>query len=228
MPIRKGIGAGLWLRLNLVTERNWSSGNHEVGVQQHLRELLYPKAVFYDIGAHLGFFSLAAARLGARVVACEADPENAQRLRAHAAKNHLSERIQVVEAAAWSESGDTIAFRRGEPRSQGGVVDRNIRPVLATGEVIEVARLSLDDYVERGGPVPDILKIDVEGGEVDVLCGATQTLRNYRPKLILEVHHAQASTAIQEVLHHHQYSARWLIPPEGYPRQCFAAGDASG
>ena len=225
MPIRKGIGAGLWLRLNLATERNWSSGNHEIAVQEHLREVVYPKAVFYDIGAHLGFFSLAAARLGARVVAMEADPENAERLRAHAEKNSLVERIQIVEAAAWSNGGETVTFRRGEPRSQGGVVDRHLRPVLATGETIEVARTSIDDYVDRGGPVPDILKVDVEGGEVEVLYGAARTLHNFRPKLIVEVHHAQAFGAIQELLLGHRYSTRWLTPPEDFPRQCFASAE---
>ncbi|PYT56961.1 MAG: hypothetical protein DMG35_21155, partial [Acidobacteria bacterium] len=51
-----------------------------------MQRYLLPGMTFYDIGANIGFFSLLAARIiGAqgRVVAFEADPEVAQRLRDH-------------------------------------------------------------------------------------------------------------------------------------------------
>jgi hypothetical protein len=55
--------------------------------------------------------------------------------------------------------------------------------------VIEVAIRRLDTIIKEGGlPPPDLIKIDVEGAEADVLDGAKETIQNYRPILIIELH----------------------------------------
>lgn len=220
--VRSGAAKGLWLRVNLSQERNWWSGKHEPEVQQQLRQWIHDGAVFYDIGAHIGFFSLTAARLGARVIAFEPDPESVARLQNHAERNQFRERIIVVAAAVWSGDGDKVTFQRGLPRSQGGVRSHGSAPVLARGPEIEVDCISLDRYVEAGGAVPDVIKIDVEGGEAQVLQGAARTIRAAHPKLMIEVHHLEALAAVEKFLRSCSYTAEWHIPPEGFPRQCFA------
>jgi FkbM family methyltransferase len=220
--VRSGVAKGLWLRVNLSQERNWWSGKHELDVQQQLREYIHAGSVFYDIGAHIGLFSLAAARLGARVFAFEPDPETVTRLQGHVDRNHFGDKITVVDAAVWSEGCEKVTFQRGLPRSQGGVRSHGLAPVLADGPVIEVACISLDNFVEAGGRVPDVVKIDVEGGEAEVLKGAARIIRAVHPKLILEIHHHEALEAVEEFLRAFSYAAEWRIPPEGFPRQCFA------
>ena len=222
VQVRRGTAAGTWLKLNLASERNWWSGNHEPAVQEHLSRIVHPGTIFYDIGAHIGFFSLAAARSGAQVISFEADPENVTRLQMHVEKNGLSSKITFVEAAVWSSGNRKIAFQRGWPRSQGGVTDHGIRPVLASGSTISVNSITIDDFVAEGAAVPDILKIDVEGGEVEVLKGATGVIRAHRPKLVIEVHHRDARIGIETLLEEFSYSAVWLAPREGFPQQCFA------
>jgi FkbM family methyltransferase len=220
--VRSGTAKGLWLRVNLSQERNWWSGKHELDVQHQLRQWVNEGAVFYDIGAHIGLFSLAAARVGARVVAFEPDPETVARLQSHLERNHFAEHITVVSAAAWSHDCEKITFRRGLPRSQGGVHSHDSAPVLARGPEIEVSCVSLDHFVNAGGPVPDVIKIDVEGGEAQVLQGAAHTIRAAHPKLAIEIHHREALSAVEAFLEASSYTAEWRVPPEGFPRQCFA------
>lgn len=222
VQVQGGLAGGLWVYINLADERTWWLGTHEPATQAALRQVLCPDSVLYDVGAHIGFYALPAARLGAEVIAFEPDPESAARLRAHVDRNHLRDKVRTVEAAAWSSSCSSITFRRGWPRSQGGVSWRNRQPVLASGEIIEVATVCLDDFVANGGPVPDVIKVDVEGSESEVLKGAANTLRNHHPVLVVEVHTAAECAAVTQILESAAYAARWETPPEGFPRQCFA------
>jgi FkbM family methyltransferase len=223
VQVQDGLANGLWIHIDLANERTWWLGTHEPATQEALRQVLGPDKVMYDVGAHVGFYALPAARLGAEVIAFEPDPESAARLRAHVDRNGLGNKVRTVEAAAWSSSCPSITFRRGLPRSQGGVCWRDHQPVLANGEVIEVAAVCLDDFVASRGPGPHVIKVDVEGSESEVLKGAANTLRNHHPVLIIEVHTAHEYAAITQILENAAYTARWHTPPEGFPRQCFAA-----
>lgn len=228
VQVQDGFASGLWLHLHLADERTWWFGTHEPETQAALRQALHANAVLYDVGAHIGFYALPAARLGAEVIAFEPDPDSAARLRAHVDRNHLGDKVRTMEAAAWSSSRSSITFRRGWPRSRSGVSWRNHQPVLATGEVIEVATVSLDDFVAGGGPVPDVIKVDVEGSESEVLKGAANILSNHHPVLIVEVHTAAELAAVTQILESSSYVARWQTPPEGFPRQCFAVSGNAG
>ena len=87
VQVQQGFAKGIWIRIDLSSERSWWAGTHEPAVQDLLRQVIAEDTVFYDIGAHIGFFSLPAARIAARVIAFEPDPENAERLRAHVVRN---------------------------------------------------------------------------------------------------------------------------------------------
>lgn len=222
VQVQDGFGKGLWLEVDLITERSWCRGKHEPAIQQAVRQLTGPGTVFYDVGAHIGSYALPAARAGAQVIAFEPDPENASRLRAHVHRNQLQDGIQVVQAAVWSRHQGNISFRRGLPRSQGGVSWQDHHPILASGEVIEVQVCSLDDFVRSGAPAPNIIKIDVEGAESEVLKGASDVLLTHRPALIVEVHTASELVLVKEILQGPVYDTTWDTPPEGFPLTCFA------
>jgi FkbM family methyltransferase len=149
---------------------------------------------FYDIGANIGFFSLLAARLvgeRGRVVAFEADPEIAGRLRENCEHNGFAW-AQVVEAAVWSEGGKVL-FSRTDPitspdRGLGHVVDS------ANGDTIEVKAVALDTLA--GVDAPDFIKCDVEGAEVEVFRGARRMLAQKRPAILCEIHSEENRRAL--------------------------------
>ncbi len=187
VQVRRGPAQGLWLRLNPRTGRNYFDGGGETEVQEALQKHLLPGMTFYDIGANIGFFSLLAARLvgeRGRVVAFEADPEVAGRLREHVARNALNW-IKVEQNAVWSEPR-TVNFERTDP---GTSPDRGLGHVVSsnTSDTIQVDAVSLDDYTWTESS-PDFLKCDAEGAEVEVFRGAARMLKEKRPGIICEMH----------------------------------------
>jgi hypothetical protein len=86
-----------------------------------------------------------------------------------------------------------------------------------------VPACTVDEFVAGSESPPQVIKIDVEGGESEVLKGATAVLRTYRPALLVEVHTSSQCEAVTAILESVSYQMRWAVPPEGFPRQCFAA-----
>jgi FkbM family methyltransferase len=225
--VQSGLSQGMWMQLRLPGEAGYWRGTHEPDVQNAISAVVRPSTVVYDIGAHVGSMTLGAARIVGdlgRVVAFDGDPENIARLRDNTSRNGLKDHVQVVHAAIWScTRSDGISFRRGRTlRSQGGVEANGTSPVLGSGEVINVPAVTLDDFVAAGGPLPQLVKIDVEGGEYQVLRGGARLFASQRPLIIAEVHHQQAAEQISAWLDEYQYCAQWNIPQEGFPRRLFA------
>ena len=225
--VQAGLSQGMWMQLRLSTEVAYWRGIHEPDVQIAISAVVRPGDVVYDIGAHVGSIALGTARLVGdvgRVVAFDGDPENVMRLRENISRNGLEERLQTVHAAIWSSTrNDGISFRRGTTvKSQGGVEAEGKRPVLGSGEVIRVPAITLDDFIATGGPLPQLVKVDVEGGEYEVLLGGKSLFTSQRPLIIAEVHHQQAADQIGVWLGEYQYRGQWKIPKENFPRYLFA------
>jgi len=225
--VQSGLSKGMWMHLRLPPEALLWRGEHEPEVQNAILAKVGPGAVVYDIGAHVGSMALGAALLVGDlglVVAFDGDPENIARLEEHCTRNGLESRLCVVHAAVWSRTAiDGIGFRRGATvRSQGGVQADGNRPVLGSGEVINVTAVSLDDFIGAGVPPPHLVKIDVEGGEYEILRGGKKLFAKQRPLVIAEVHHQKAAEQITNWLSEFQYRAQWNVPKEQFPRHLFA------
>src|SRR5882724_1758587 len=116
--IRSGPGKGLSLRLNPRFEMGYLEGDYEAAVERVLLSNLRPGTVFYDVGAHIGVFSLVAARnLGVQgsVFAFEPDPSNVRRIKEHVARNQL-DAIRIIPKAVSSTNG-RLRFQRASFQS---------------------------------------------------------------------------------------------------------------
>lgn len=138
-------------------------------------------ATVYDIGAQAGYYTLLASELvgqAGRVIAFEPLPANIDYLKQHIQLNQLSN-VTVVESAV-SDCSGLASFRYTWTRMTA--------QLSSTGN-LTVKKVSLDEMIAAGTiPRPTHMKIDVEGGELDVLQGARQMLSQWHPTIFLATH----------------------------------------
>ena len=180
-------------------------GNFEPYKTDALLEALRCGDVVLDVGAHVGYYTVIAARAvgqEGRVAAFEPRPMTARFLRRNVELNSLSN-VRVYEAAVGEQAG--TAWFEGRTGTGTG-------HLAARGD-IEVPVLVLDELVESGElPPPSLIKIDVEGGELDVLNGAMRTLNAHRPVLLLATHGETLHRDCLAMLERLQYKWRILDP----------------
>jgi FkbM family methyltransferase len=222
VKVESGLAQGVWLRLRLFGEGSYWLGYHETTVQELLKQLCKTGCVCYDVGAHLGFFSFGLANCvgpKGRVFAFEPDPENCARLEEMVIRNDLRGRVELVEAAVWAYTCSAgVPFRRGSSKAHGGICADGVIPVLADAETCTVPTISLDDFIRNGNPLPEVVKVDVEGGECEVLKGGEELFSQSGATLLCEVHHEQAARWISGWLAAKGYTTEWQVPEESYPR----------
>jgi FkbM family methyltransferase len=166
-------------------------GALEPSVQEALRRHVFAGAVVFDVGANVGFFSLLAARLAGpagRVEAFEPHPAAAAGLRRNVALNG-ADTVHVNEVAVGARSGSAELMSVRE-RSWSHLADRGWHP--ETDDIIDVLVVTIDDLVAGGMRAPDVVKIDVEGSELDVLQGMRETIATCAPVIICELHATNA------------------------------------
>jgi len=192
--IGQGIGKGL--RFNTANSNaGYLLGTTELAVQSAIKELLQPGMTFYDIGANVGFFSVIAAHLSRGTVVCfEPLAENIQHIQHNAALNQLKSLVIRSEALG-GEDGEAI-FNVSAVKSWGKLATVG-SPAQQVGDITVPLR-RLDTIIRESDlPQPGLIKIDVEGAEVDVLAGASKTLMSSRPILLIELHGTNEAIANQ-------------------------------
>jgi FkbM family methyltransferase len=186
--IQKGLGRGLLFN-GANSAVGFVLGTHDLEVQYALSRLLGPGMTAYDIGANVGFTAvLAARRVGpsGRVVCFEPLPENASQI-AHNARLNGFSFIDVHEIALARGDGES-AFFVSEASTWGRLAQSG--PAPKQSGVIRVPVRSLDSLSAGDAiPKPDFIKMDVEGGEADVLTGGRALIAKARPTMVIELHH---------------------------------------
>ena len=166
------IGEFWYSHFEPMTELGW--------IFEHLR----PGDLLVDCGAHHGIISLLAAKkCGANVIAVEASPSSVEILRRNVQLNQAT--VRVIHAAVSDRDGKV-----GFSNDSCGSVDES------DGAVI-VDSVALDTLLT--GTSPRVLKIDVEGAELQALRGARKTIHTLRPILDLEVHSAMFSEPLSVI-----------------------------
>ena len=156
-------------------------GVKEDATTEYVKSLIRPGMTFVDVGANIGYFTLLAASLGARVVAYEPTLAVFERLRENVALNSF-DNITVVNAAVAEKRGTLTLYASTDDPEANNLFGDDDHPV-------EVATICLDDdLAERGVEKVDLLKVDVEGAEPLVLAGAIRLLRSAAaPAIVMEL-----------------------------------------
>ncbi len=194
---------GASLHLDLQTEKDYWLGTYEPELQDAIADYVQPGMVVYDVGANIGYISLMLARktgLNGRVFSFEALPANLERLRANLALNEFASVVAVVPAAV-IETSRPVRFLVGPSGGMGKAEGSAGRQEVDYPEAIETMGISLDDFVfKSGNPAPDVVKMDIEGGEVLALPGMRRLLMEKQPLVFIELHGEQAARTAWDLL----------------------------
>ena len=173
----------------ILNEAYFSEDPHEKKVLEHLSPILRRVKVFVDIGASLGQYTLFASKhmRGGHVLAIEADPIRFEELERNCRKweSLTDNKLTALHAAVCDKDGQTSFFVTNSDVS-GGLFEHDIRHKAVDWHEIVVDCFRLDTFfLQRCSP--DLVKIDVEGGELRVLRGAARILGG-EAKFLIEVH----------------------------------------
>lgn len=208
---------GCQLLLDLQSEKDYWLGTYETELQSAVREFVKSGWVAYDLGANIGYVSLMLAKnvgQGGKVFSFEALPENVSRLRENMTLNSMAARVQVIHGAVGASS-TPVRFFVGPSGAMGKIEGAAGRSELHS-KSIEVQGFSLDDFVfEQSNPPPQIIKMDIEGGEILALPGMQKVLEKFSPLIFLELHGPEAAQVAWDTLSGLGY--RISLMQSGYP-----------
>ncbi len=215
VSVAGGILKGYQIAVDMQSEKDYWLGTYELELQSGIQRYLQPWMTVYDIGANIGYVSLMMAEMvgeNGRVVAFEALPENLDRLRHNLTLNGLQDQVKIVAGAVVDRSGP-VTFWIGPSGGMGKAEGSQGRSSIPYTESIPVEGWALDDFVYRlGNPEPQVIKMDIEGGEVLALLGMRQVLEQARPLLFIELHGPEAASVAWQELSAAEYRLCYLEP----------------
>jgi FkbM family methyltransferase len=199
---------GFRLELNLKWERQYLLGEIERSSIEILQGLVKPGMTCYDIGAHIGYYTLLLAQqvtTSGCVIAFEPSPSVFARLQRNIALNssQIHARIELLPIAVCDKEGSRPFFKGGSTAT--GRLVRFPKGVNET-DLLQVECRTLDALVlGKILPPPDLLKIDVEWAEDLVLEGMRRVIREIRPTIVCEIHDVKAGQILFAALRDSNY-----------------------
>lgn len=166
--------------------RNFGN-RHNAGFQRWL-ELCRGKRTVFDIGAHIGLYSIPASTAidnAGAVYAFEPSTPNRIYLERHMRFNNVGN-IKVVPDLAGDHTVESVQFYEADETSpMNSILNTEKREEF---KEVQKRQISLDDFCKNENVVPQVIKIDVEGAELNVLKGSEWILKNEAPTIFLSVH----------------------------------------
>ena len=155
---------------------------------------------FFDVGANVGLYTWEVRKVcpTRKILAFEPDPENIKLLE----KTLRGANLQNVEICKYALSNQLaeVSFFQDNLTSATGCVAGKDKPWIeqylnGSANEIRVKTETLDSIL-RKDRTPSLIKIDVEGHEVEVLQGARNTIREAKPMMIIESFPPKQSTVL--------------------------------
>lgn len=201
---------GCSMKIDWRKHRSYLAGTWEEAVVEKLLAQVRAGDTVLDIGAHIGFYTLLLAkRVGprGRVISFEPIPENFRILAENVRLNQFEHVIPVSKAVLARAGRFTLKITREEPVPSSVPLDQD------TGSLpVEVEAVPLDDFLRGIGPV-HLIKMDVEGAEEQVIRSGLQTILQFHPTLLVELHHATGKAKehpVPRLLESLDYQMEWL------------------
>lgn len=171
------------------------------------QKVLKPDDVAVEIGSNIGALTIPMAQLCRQVYAFEPHPDNYALLQQNLQNNGLSN-VTAINTALGSRNGFTRMF------SLERLGHFNFGRLEIGDGNLQIEMTKLDDIL--GDEPIRLIKIDVEGAELDVLKGAEKIIQRYRPLLYVENDRVEKSAELVGWLIDHDYKCHWHKAPLYY------------
>jgi len=202
IPIEEGPMRGIKLATSRHTSHAHIRGTYEREVQDAIDSMVRVGDICYDLGASIGYMTLLMARKAKHVYSFEPAPHAIAELQRHLAANGM-QNVTIVPSPV-SDGVRVVRFCLTDVAYGSGINDTETRwPVLQ----LETTTL---DLFARDHPVPDFLKMDVEGEEGAVLDGAHEILAHRKTSICCEVHNRDAARSVIGTLERFGYKVTLL------------------
>lgn len=180
IPLR---GPELWLDWDTALSIN----GHDTEVKLTYAYLLKKRrpGLFFDVGANYGTHSLLLSLLGVRVIAFEPNP-GCHPYFWHLMNHHHCLPVLVKKGVGEAEGKCSLAYDPQETWSGKIMTDTNHQ---TNTQSVEVEMTTLDEYWQTTGLLPELIKIDTEGFELNVLKGSHKLLQQQQTLVIFESLH---------------------------------------
>jgi len=187
LTMRKGLFKGIKLEINLKNQLALIFGSPEIHLQKTLKKYVTKNAVVFDIGANIGYVSIAMSRLvgdNGKVFSFEAIPSTAVRCRRNLELNACNN-VQLTNKAL-SDKCEKVEFRipdGGDTHPMASMVwHKNMSNVV----ILKVDSIAIDLVEQFKSLTPSFLKIDVEGSEGQVILGMQHMISRCQPIIFIE------------------------------------------
>lgn len=186
----------IWARLSDDIERSiFLLGTYDHAAVRAFERLVIPSGVAVDVGAHVGQFTLMAARAvgeSGSVFAFEPQKRIYQRLLRNISENGFTN-VATYETALGSEVG-TARLHSTENDTNSGLAAVCSAGAGCRDEHIEVPITTLDEVLmPHASTLVDVIKLDVEGYELEALRGAARLIDRDHPAIIIEANDIEAT-----------------------------------
>jgi FkbM family methyltransferase len=166
---------------------------HKNKEEIYIRSLSFTNKTVYDIGANFGEFTLFLAKATAPnglVVSFDPLQQNCAAIADNLALNNLHN-VKIIQKGIGSHKESKVFMVDPDATQQASFNEEIKKSIQGKSHVLEILFEidSLDSIItDQKLPIPDFVKIDVEGFEFEVLQGMTNTLQKNKPQLLIENH----------------------------------------
>ena len=143
---------------------------------------------FFDVGAHIGIVSLAVSKnisSKGKIYSFEASRVNLKFIKFHIKLNKIKNITIIDKLVSSVNKKDSILFESNESSGMNSVIPIKKKKIINKSYVESV---TLDKFCKIKNIIPDIIKVDIEGSEIEMLIGSRWIIKKFQPLIFLSYH----------------------------------------
>ncbi len=191
--------------------KNWESSSREI-----FSILSLKSKCAVDIGSYSGIYTLVAAKTNKKIrtISFEPNPDLIKVLARNVQINRIKN-YRLEQLALDNESGPAILYLNHDKYTSIGSLIKS----SSAGKQLMVQKCTLDQYCQDNQvEIIDLMKIDTEGGELNILEGSKSTLRSFSPLILMEALSSSALEAQYKYLKQFDYLLPARVKGDGYDK----------